>query len=982
MFLRRLILIIVLFMSFTWGGTTGKITGRITDKATGEALIGCNVIVEETDLGAATDIDGYYFILNVSPGIHTIRAMMIGYQTVNVLDVQVSADFTTQNDFELTSSALEMEAVSIVAKRSIIKKDLTSTKAIVSAETISGMPVEEIGDVLELQAGIVKGSDNKIHIRGGRSSEILYLVDGISVSDPFSGEISVEVENNVVQELTVVSGTFNAEYGRAMSGIVEIVTKDGGRKLSGNISTYLGDYLSFDDDVFWNINDISPDGLTNIQASLNGPIPGFGNKLTFFASGRYYSDKGWLYGRRWVTPGFLNQSNPDSVFWAVEPGDSAFVSMNFFRKTTAQGKLTFRPLPKIKLSYIVFWDNSNYRVYDQIFKFNPDGDYKHYKNALTQIFTLNRTLSATTFYTFKLSNLATHYERYVLDDLYEVHEPFTDSNGNGVWDEGEPFEDIGVIYITGNDTVFSSESGNNQFDAYSQYVDVEAYRGRFYDGGTKLWQVSRGTTSYSGKFDLLSQVTNNHQMKTGLEITKYTMTYKDFKVLLDRSTDYQPAIGEDVPGNINYNNYKHHPLEIAVYIQDKMEFEDMIVNVGIRFDYFDPAGKVPTDTRDPDNAKYFWVNMIGETDVLRIHETKFNNSTMTLLDTVDIQDKPWEYKYKDAEPTQKISPRIGIAYPITDKGVIHFSYGHFFQIPPFQYLYYNSEFEVRSGPLNKNEGKGVFDRVFSIDPEAEGNKMGNAELKPQQTVIYELGLQQQISDDIGIDITGFYKDMRNLLGTEIVEMYDTRLYARYINRDYGNIRGVTFALSQRASRNMSFSLDYTFQIAEGNASNPNDAFLDAIGGRESEIRVVPLDWDQSHTLNVNLMVTIPGNWGLSILGKFGSGLPYTFEPPQTGAQFTRFENNERKPANITIDLNAHKKFNIGVIKGSLFMKVYNLFDRRNEIAVYNDTGRAGYTVRTQYWGEWADIGSEPQWVNRPHMFSQPRRVILGFSLGF
>ena len=130
------------------------------------------------------------------------------------------------------------------------------------------------------------------------------------------------------------------------------------------------------------------------------------------------------------------------------------------------------------------------------------------------------------------------------------------------------------------------------------------------------------------------------------------------------------------------------------------------------------------------------------------------------------------------------------------------------------------------------------------------------------------------------------------------------------------------------------------------------------------------------------MLTIPGNWGLSILGKFGSGLPYTFEPPQTGAQFTRFENNERKPSNITIDLNAHKKFNIGGIRGSLFMKVYNLFDRRNEIAVYNDTGRAGYTVRTQYWGEWVDIGSESQWVNRPHMFSQPRRGILGFSLGF
>ncbi|MEE8437378.1 MAG: TonB-dependent receptor [Candidatus Neomarinimicrobiota bacterium] len=933
-YLKCLILVSALLFSFAQAGTTGKLTGRIIDEATGEGLIGCNIIVEGQGLGAATDLNGYYYILNIPPGTYTVKCMMIGYTNVSYTNVIVNADFTTTMNFQLSTSVLAGDEIFVMAEKPIVTKDLTSSRVTISSETISEMPVEEIGDILELQAGIVRGSDNKIHIRGGRASEVVYLIDGISVTDPFSGEISVEVENNVVQELTVVSGTFNAEYGRAMSGIIEIVTKDGGRELSGNISTYLGDYLSFDDDLFWNINNFSSDGLANIQVSLDGPVPGLGDKFTFFTSGRYYNNKGWLYGKRFVTPGFLDDSNPDSVFWAVEPGDSAFISMNSFGKLTGQGKLTFRPSPKIKFSYNLFWDKSNYRVYDQLFKFNPDGDYRHEKNALTQIFTLNHTISANTFYTFKLSNAAIHYERHVFDDPLD-----------------------------------------------SGYVDIEAYKGRFYNGGTKLWQVSRGTTSYGGRFDLLSQVTNNHQVKTGIDFKKYTMTYKDFKVLLDRSTDYKPAIGEDLPGNINYNNYEHSPFEFAVYIQDKMEFEDMIINVGIRFDYFDPAGKVPTDTRDPDNAKYFWVN-IGDTDSLRIREGAFNNSTMTLLRTVDIQDKPWEYKYKEAKPTQKISPRIGIAYPITDRGVIHFSYGHFFQTPPFQYLYFNSEFEVRSGPLNKNEGKGVYDRVYSIDPEAEGNKMGNAELKPQQTVIYELGLQQQISSDIGLDITGFYKDMRNLLGTEIVEMYDTRLYARYINRDYGNIRGVTIAVHKRPSNNVSVSLDYTYQIAEGNASDPNDAFLDAVGGRESEIRVVPLDWDQTHTLNVNLFIMTPGNWGLSILGKFGSGLPYTFEPPQTGAQFTRFENNERKPANITIDLNANKKFNMGGIRGSLFMKVYNLLDQRNEIAVYNDTGRAGYTIRTQYWGEWVDIGSESQWVNRPHMFSQPRRILLGVSLGF
>ena len=446
--------------------------------------------------------------------------------------------------------------------------------------------------------------------------------------------------------------------------------------------------------------------------------------------------------------------------------------------------------------------------------------------------------------------------------------------------------------------------------------------------------------------------------------------------------NYSPTVGEDVSGNVNFNDYVRYPLEAAAYFQDKMEFADMIVNAGIRLDYFDPAGTIPTDPRDPDNAKYYYIRNTDGTEI-RIPERDLTSS-MEIVRTVDIQDNTWTYKYEDTQSGWQVSPRIGIAYPISDRNVLHFSYGHFTQIPPFQYLYYNSEFEVSPGPLNKNAGKGVFDRVYSADPEAEGNIMGNAGLQPQQTVIYELGLQQQLSENIGIDITGFYKDMRNLLGTEIVEMYDTRLYARYINRDLGNIRGITIALHKRPSGDgsVSVNIDYTYQAAKGNASDPNDAFLDALGGRESELRIVPLDWDQTHTLNTNFSIAYDGNWGMSILGKFGSGFPYTFEPPQTGAQYNRFENNERKPPRITFDLNVYKDISMGTARGSLFLKVYNLLDRKNEIAVYNDTGRAGYTIRTQYWGEWVDIGTVSDWVNRPHMFSQPRRVVLGFSFGF
>lgn len=930
---KHLLMTGIMIGSIVFGGTSGKISGRVIDKKTGDPLIGSNVFIVGTSLGAATDLAGYYTILNIIPGTYDVKCMMIGYGAITYTGVEVKPDLTTSLNFELETQVIAGMEVTIVAERPIIIKDLTSTKVSIGADEISRMPVENIDDVLQVQAGIIKGADGKLHIRGGRASEIVYLIDGISVNDPFSSEISVEVENDAVQELQVISGTFNAEYGQVMSGVVDIVTKEGGSELTGYISGYIGDYVSGNKKVFPNIDKFTPNGVSNIQVSLGGPVPGLGEKLSFFSSGRYYKDEGWLYGKKYVEPGFLDRSNPDSVFWSMRSGDSSFVPMNSVYKLSAQIKLTLRVSHNMKISYGAYWNKNDYLVYDHIFRFNPDGDYEHRKKGLTQIFSFNHTLTSKTFYTLKFSRSSNNYQRFVFDSPLD-----------------------------------------------SQYVDVEAYRGRFYNGGTKLWHINRSTKSLGGKFDLTSQITFNHQIKTGFEVRRHQLSFNEYKVLIDHSTNYQPTVSEDAPGNINYNSYVRNPLEMAFYIQDKMEYDDIIVNAGMRVDYFDPAGEVPTDPRDPDNAKYYYI-LNADSLTVRIPERDYDPLTMNIIDTVDIRDNPWDYKYRTARSIVTLSPRIGIAYPISDRGIIHFSYGHFTQIPPFRYLYYNAEFEVRSGPLNKNEGKGVYDRVYSANLGAEGNKMGNVELKPQQTVIYELGLQQQLSENMGVDVTVYYKDMRHLLGTEIVEMYDTRRYARYVNRDIGSTKGVTIALTKRQSNNVSFAMDYTYQKVNGTASDPNDAFLDATSGREGEIKFVPLDWDQTHTLNTNISITYPGNWGVSILGRLGSGLPYTYEPPQVGTQYTRFENNERKPMNMSFDLNLNKKIQVAGITGSVYMKIYNLFDRKNEIAVYNDSGRAGYTIRTQYWGEWKDIGTVKDWMNRPHMYSQPRRIVVGFNIG-
>ena len=267
------VLCVLLFASLSiYAGTTGKIVGTVTDNGNGEPLIGVNVILEGTTLGATTDLDGSYLILNVPPGSYTVIFQYLGYRDVRIAPVNVSVDFTTRLSTKMEEASVELgETVEVVADREVIRRDLTSSQAEVSADEIANIPVEEFEDVLQLQAGVTRGEGGGFHIRGGRSSEVAYWVDGVSVTDAFDGSNAVEIENNAIQSLQVISGTFNAEYGQAMSGIINIVTKEGGSELTGNISAYAGDYFSNDsygatdvfdpnsnDQVYLNLDDVAP----------------------------------------------------------------------------------------------------------------------------------------------------------------------------------------------------------------------------------------------------------------------------------------------------------------------------------------------------------------------------------------------------------------------------------------------------------------------------------------------------------------------------------------------------------------------------------------------------------------------------------------------------------------------------------------------------------------------------------------------------
>ncbi|MDQ7066327.1 MAG: TonB-dependent receptor [candidate division KSB1 bacterium] len=895
MLAKPLWLIVAGMLSLTsaFAGTTGKIAGRVVDAKTGEPLPGVNVFIEGTTLGAATNVEGYYSILRVPPGVYTVRARMIGYTEQAYTQVRVSIDKTTRLDFRLQETVLELgEAVEVVATRPLVQKDLTSTQATVSSDVIEALPVETFSEVVNLQAGVVNG-----HFRGGRIGEVAYLIDGIPVNDVYSGDYAVQVENSSIQELEVISGTFNAEYGQAMSGVVNIVTKEGGETYSGKIETYFGDYLSKHTDIFWGIDKLNP--VTNLELTLSGPVPLAKKKITFFANTRYYDNEGYIYGKDVFRPqdqSDFTKDRPEN--WTVESHgqrypfsealarqliDNADVKpMNSNARFTAQLKLSFRVTASDKFTLETLVQRSRWRQYDHRFRLNPDGDYRYRRNALNNIFTYTRVLSPNSFLTLKGAFFDTRFKQFVYEDAYDPR------------------------YVSSRRL---QDTGANAF----------------LSGGQQMWHFKRSTRTAILKAEFTSQVTRIHQVKAGLEYRKHRLWLHEYEVV--------PELPNRIPPITSYNNndYLHRPVEFSAYVQDKIELDYMVVNAGLRFDYFNPDGGVPVDFRAPD-----------ESEKVR------------------------------AEPSTQVSPRLGIAYPITDRGVIHVSYGHFFQIPNFRYLYTNPEFDIF--PLQSTP---------SPPPQSLLNTVGNAALKPQKTIMYEIGLQQQLTDNLGLYVTVFNKDIRNLLGTEVRTTLQGIRYGRYINRDYGNVRGFTVALEHRMVQNFGATLDYTFQIAKGNASDPNTAFLDqqADPPKQTEKQLVPLDWDRRHQLNLTVTLGNKQVGQVSIIARLGTGLPYTptFQNVQTAV-----ENSGRRPTVHNVDLYAYKTLVIGKHKITGFLRVFNVFDRLNELEVFTDTGRASYTLAPLYTGGLRPRGLNPldMYFKRPDFFSPPRQVQIGFSYSF
>ena len=900
-YLLKIIFIILLLNNAT-AQTTGKIAGKVVDAETNEPLIGVNILIEGTTMGAATDVEGEFFILGVPPNNYNLRFQMIGYTPYIITDLRISVNRTTDVDVRLTTETVEIDEVVVTADKITVKKDQTGSIKNISSDQIEILPVENIDDVVEMQAGVVDG-----HFRGGRIAEVSYMVDGLQVNNALSKSKVVEVENEVVADLEVITGTFNAEYGRAMSGIVNVITKDGGNKLEVSTSVRVSNYATGNSDVFNGLSSTESPRNLDYKIFVSGPL--IKDNLFFLVNYRKQDFKNYLNGiYRFDVDNLsvFDQEDPD-MWYTEHTGDGSFQSMNSSEEQSLSGKLTASLFTGLKLSLMYNRNDANWKDYDHNFKYNPFGTATNYEETDLFTFQLNHIISNDFFYELKISYLDYYYGNYVFENPYDagyVHSAYSRNTGPG-----------------------------------------------FFTGGQEKDHWIQKEKQINGKLDLSYQFNNNHLIQFGGLYTNHDLEnlwHQIRNVYETREEDedffyyspveekvifpyYEPYILSD--STIYADNYQVEPIEFSAYIQDKMEFNELVLNVGLRYDYFDPKSVYPSQRRNPANQLLFPNN-----------PEKVSS-------------------YPDAESQYQFSPRVGLAYQLGNTAILRFSYGHFFQMPPLEALYQTHSFRVA--------------------PSDYETLMGNAQLKAEKSVQYEVGLWQEIIRNMGIEVSVYYRDIYNLLSTKIVSTFNQTEYGLYTNKDYGNVKGLEVKFDY-AHESFFVDLNYTLQYTRGNADNPEQTYTRAGDSMDPIPTLIPMSWDQRHTLNFTLGYNT-SVFGITATSYFNSGVPFTWTPPTENllANINLYPNNSVIVSNFSVDLKGYWNFlSVDLFKAQLMLSVYNLFDNLNESWVNSETGRAytGIVRESDLTSHHSDFNTFEDTFQDPSMFTPPREIRIGLRL--
>ena len=874
--LRKLLSVLAVSLPFVLGNpsladTKGKLTGQIVDD-NNQGVVGANVLIVGTTIGAAADEEGRYVIINVPAGVYDVRYSAVGYQTKLVKEVHVNAGQTTTMNVTISEELINAGEVTTVAERPLVDTRQTSAVAILSKEDIGMLPVQSLSDVINLQAGVVDG-----HFGGGRADEVQYQVDGVSVNNPYDNTSVVQLDKSVLQEVQVISGTFDAEYGQAMSGVVNAVLRSGSEeRFEANLEVYGGTYAPNNTGDFPHAKVSLPPAAQSFTASLSGPA-GISN-TSFLINARRFIDDGYLYGERRFVP--TDVSNFATKEYSPT-GDGEVVAMMTHGEWSGQFKISNRSLRDIQLSYQAIGASIEGRQFAFGYRFNPDGTTTQERTSLVHGPEITHTLSPTTFYTLSIRQ---NYFRYL-------------------------------------DYAFASITDSRYYDAGAPRGDPNYELGAIIQG-YNLGRFEQETNSFLVKGSLTSQVTPSHLVKVGFEVQTSSMLFGSPGTLGTEILGPTSSNLYIVPDSLAQNTKTYYPRSFAVFAQDRMEVVDFLIRAGVRFEYYDANSTTPSDPANPANT---------------------------------ISGAPESVAKRTTKKTT-LAPRLGISYPITATGALYFSYGHFYQMPGMGNLYANSDYYILRNLQSGSTSYGV---------------MGNPDIKPEFTVQYEFGFKQQFGQSLGVDASVFYKDIRDLLGVEFIDTYADAQYARFTNVDFGSVYGIRLSLDQRFSNAFSMSLNYTFQNALGNSSDPRETANRAAGGQDPRPRLLPFNWDQRHTLNLAATLAEPGNYSATAILRVGSGSPYT---PAIGSGFgaTLETNSSPKPAWATVDLRGEKSFPLGSLSLSVFMRVLNLLDSRYSNGfVFATTGSPYYSLTPP-----ADAAT----LLDPSRFAAPRRIEIGMAV--
>jgi hypothetical protein len=937
-----------------FAGITGKISGVIKDKQTGEPLPGVNILVEGTTLGSSTDIDGFYVIVNVPVGTHQLKVSYIGYKDILIYNIRVVADATSRYDFDMEPTLLEVsEVIEVTAERELIARDNTASRQVVSAEMIQAQPVDNIATTVSLTAGYTEGS-----FRGGRNrgGDVKYLLDGVDISNPIgsahrgtapgqgNAAMATDLPEAALQEVQIITGGMGPQYD-ARSAVVNTVTRSGGQEFSGFARAKMTpSQLGFDDELgqvsgYMTADEAIADArlagtdannqnqyrspsqafvdpqFRRYEFSFSGPISlknvGIGGGLTFNLNADIFDQSGLYRGqklyRETYTAKLVYNTASNSTFsflfltskderrnyghtWSrsVTSGDMLY---GYSAGSTKPDSVLILPLIGLNGEEIPV---QNYDMLNNLTR--PEG----HSNLLS--FSYKKTISSKTFYELKASRFQTGQKIRVYDPV--THQPLG-------------LSDFRTLRFA-NPLAFAPPDASvaQRLEAYWWIQPMVI--------STQRQDDSETTYQFNG--DLVSQLNEFNELRLGLE-------YKFF----DLDFWYESFAS----GGNEYTSFYENlsPLQLSAYIEDKIETEGMIINAGLRFDFFNPRAILPENFNDP-----------------LVDEALDPNSELYLNPR-----SPAEDRIKNptaADVLYRLAPRIGIAFPITERDVFHINYGHYFGLPPYDDLFYNYSWSLL----------GAF------------KYLGNPNLRDEKTISYEAGIEHGFTDDVKIRLTGFYKDIADMVN---MKKYKNQLtgspYFVNINADYGSSKGFEVALETRRLYNFMGMLSYTYMIARGKNSNAEQSFNDDYNNRRPRTDDFYLDWDVRHTISANVDYRVPevwmdskwlGDWGINLIVTYNSGRPYTsvtsvpppYQPPI---------NDKRYPAWTNMDMKIFKNFPVwNKIRAGAFFEVFNILDDRTLRTI----------IDTQQYDLGADDG-DGNW-NNPTAWATPRQMRIGFEVLF